>query len=221
MLNEADQRSRLKLVADAAASEGCLVAPVGSVYFLLQGTGRQYTKDIDAVIHEASLEPAGSGVLRRIAERLGTAEVTVDEAVFNIRTESGLERPDIELIRGRSATKGGFFPRELLVKAARRARREGNVLIYPIEAVLVLKADAAIDREERAERDVARSVRHRERAAVFRADVFQEVNRALLAEGLRAELLLESLRLLKEKRRGRVQGLLAEAGAPLRQGSSE
>lgn len=209
-MDPTEQRRLLDTVLAAAAAEDCLVAPVGSVYFLFHDAARPSTKDVDAVIHTASLKVAPLDVLKRVAGKLGKVEVTTDEAVAWVRLESGEK---IELIRGRSAAKGGFFPRELLEEAAASAERRGNLLLYPMEYVILLKADAAVDREERAGRDPARAEEHRRRAAGFRADVFSEVNRAMLGPGLDAAKLRSGIGCLKRKRQGEVTALLQGAGA--------
>lgn len=211
------QREMLAAILAAAREEDVLVAPVGSVYFLVAGTPRATTKDVDIVIHATNLQPPDMSVLRRIAarlERYGAPEATRDGAVLQLRTDAAATA-EIELIRGRSGTKGGFFPRELLVTAAHEARRQGNLLIYPLEYILVLKADAAIDREARAKRDVARADQHARRAAAFQEDVMRETRAALAGEGLDATRLRKGLACLKENRRDAAERLLRAAGAPL------
>ncbi len=208
------QRAILDAIAHAARDEGCLVAPVGSVYFLLTGSPRMATKDVDAVVHDENMQPPRLDVLRRIAARLsmfGTATTTQDGAVVQVR--SSLDAPaEIELIRGRGKGKGGFFPRGLLVAAAKEAKRDGNVLLYPIEYVLVLKADAAIDREDRAQRDPERAELHERRANAFRADVMIGVNAALLTSGLSVVTLNAAISHLKVSRQPRVRSLFSAAG---------
>lgn len=216
-LDATRQREILEAVARAAREEGCLAAPVGSVYFLLAGLPRVTTKDVDAVIHSASLEPPPLDVLKRIAERLqtfGSAATTTDGAVVQIRSSPQVPA-EIELIRGRTDAKGGFFPRALLVAAAKAARRDGNLLLYPLEHVLVLKADAAVDREDRALRDPARAREHRRRADAFRADVLEGVNSALLGNGISAKTLGAAIAALKKSRQERVRSLFRSAGIDL------
>lgn len=215
MLGTDEQRRLMEAVAAAAGAEGCLAAPVGSLYFLLTAQAKTYTKDVDAVIHSGDLEPVDLDILKRIARRLGPYEITIDEAVVQIRTRKTADLPDVELIRGRSRAKGGFFPRALLAEAAKASKRQGNLLVYPLEYVLILKADAAIDRDERALRDTKRREEHRRRAEQFRADVFSEVNRALLSSGLNRKFLASGVAHLKRKRANAVVNLLKAAGAPL------
>lgn len=212
-MDENEQQRWLDAVAAAADAEGCLVAPVGSAFFLF-ATPRAHTKDVDVVVHDAGLEPAALPVLKRIAGRLGEAEVTTDDAVVRITPVGARAGESIELIRGRRRARGGFFPRALLREAAERAERRGALLLYPIEYVLVLKADAAIDREERAERDEAHADENRRRAAAFRADAFREVNRAMQEDGLDGALLASAVGHLKKKRQKGVSAMLSAAGAP-------
>lgn len=212
MLNADEQRKRLDAVAKAAADEGLLVAPVGSLYFLYHERGRISTKDIDAVLHNKDLTSASLESLKRVAKRLGPFKVSVDKAVVAISTSTESGTPDIELIRGRSRAKGGFFPRSLLEEAAAKGRKERTLLIYPLEYMLVLKADAAIDREERARRDKKRAPEHLARANVFREDLFGEANRAMLEEGLNPKTVEAALKHLKKTRRGPVRTLLVAAG---------
>jgi hypothetical protein len=213
-LNESEQRSRLARIAEAAKEEGCFVAPVGSVYFLLTGAARAATKDVDAVIHGHDFRLPSLEVLKQIGQKLGETSATEDGAVVQVRTSSG-GSAEIELIRGRSGAKRGFFPRELLIDAANHAKREGNILVYPLEFVLVLKADAAIDRDERAARDPTRAAEHERRANAFRGDVFSEVQRALAGNGISSPLVEKAVKHLKEKRRERVRDLLSAAGVRL------
>lgn len=213
-MDTTQQRAILDAVARAAKEEGCLVAPVGSVYFLLAGAPRMTTKDVDIVIHETGLQPPSLDVLKRIAARLekfGAANVTPDNAVVQIRA-SGDAPAEIELIRGRSDRKGGFFPRDLLIAAAKGAKREGNVLLYPVEYVLVLKADAAIDREDRAKRDTKRAEAHERRANIFRADVIAGIDAALREGSLSTSKLSTAVGFLKESRQARVRALFASVG---------
>lgn len=212
MLNADDQRRRLDAVVKAASAEGLLVAPVGSLYFLYHERGRIFTKDIDAVLHNKDLTPASLEALKRVATQLGSFEVSVDQAVVMVTTTSSSETPDIELIRGRSRAKGGFFPRSLLEEAATKGARDGNLVLYPLDYMLVLKADAVIDREERAKRDKKRAAEHLGRAKVFREDLFGEANRALLNEGLERKYVDAALRHLKQARREPVRALLVAAG---------
>lgn len=213
-MDTTQQRAILDAVARAAKEEGCLVAPVGSVYFLLAGTPRMTTKDVDIVVHEGSLQPPSVDVLKRIAARLekfGTAAATQDNAVVQIR--AGMDAPaEIELIRGRSDKKGGFFPRDLLVAAAKEAKQEGNILLYPVEYVLVLKADAAVDREDRAKRDTKRAEAHERRANIFRGDVLAGIDAALREGSLSTAKLSAAIGYLKESRQARVRALFAGAG---------
>jgi hypothetical protein len=169
---------------------------------------------VDIVIHETGLQPPSLDVLKRIAARLekfGAANVTPDNAVVQIRA-SGDAPAEIELIRGRSDKKGGFFPRDLLVAAAKGAKREGNVLLYPVEYVLVLKADAAIDREDRAKRDTKRAEAHERRANIFRADVIAGIDAALREGSLSTSKLSTAVGFLKESRQARVRALFASVG---------
>lgn len=66
-MDTTEQRRVLDIIAQAAKAEGCLVAPVGSVYVLLAGTPRATTKDVDTVIHDADLQPPPLAVLARVA----------------------------------------------------------------------------------------------------------------------------------------------------------
>jgi hypothetical protein len=207
-----EQRRWLRVLADAAEEEGCMVAPVGSVYLMLQGRPRLNTKDLDGVIHSADLDIASLDVVKRIARRLGEPEVSLDKAVVAVTLPSG---DKIELIRGRSAAKGGFFPRELLRAAAQTATVQDGLLVYRREYMIVLKADAAIDRRDRAARDAARGAEHLRRAAVFEADVFAEVQRANAGEDLDGAVVAAAVRFLKASRRTEVTAMLRGAGVDL------
>lgn len=105
-----------------------------------------------------------------------------------------------------------FFPRELLREAAQRASVEGNVLWYPREYVIVLKADAAVDRETRARAGGPYAERNRARAMSFRDDVISQVQAALQAGTLQSSFLKDALVHLKAARREEVATLLEFAG---------
>lgn len=209
------QRSLVERVVTAAEAEDALVAPVGTVYFLYRDVARTATKDVDLVIHGDDLELVGLDVLKRIGKTLGVTEVSEDEALVRVTIGTGDQFDVIELLRGRARRSKGFLPRALLQEAARVAERRGRLLLYPLEYLLVLKADAAVDREERAGKDPEREAANRERATAFRADVFGEVNRAMLGGGLDAGRLRSAVSHLKKKRQDAVLRLLRAAGAPL------
>lgn len=215
LLDDQKQRRIVALVADKAKQEGCLVAPVGSVFFLFQESGRTLTKDVDLVIHDADLEIADLHTLRRIAQTLGEHEVSHDGAVVGIRLKGQTreQAPEIELVRGRARARKGFISRNLLAEAARLAKREDNVLIYPEEFVLVLKADAAVDREERARKNPARRHENQGRAEVFRGDVFSHTRRMAMSGRIDRRYVESALSYLKQNRRKAVHRLLEEAGA--------
>lgn len=206
------QQRLLGRITAAAEAEDCLVAPVGSVYFLLIGSPKQTTKDVDAVLHTRELQAPPLETVQRVAARLGEAQLTGDEAVVKVRTADS-DVPEIELIRGRRAAKGGFFPRDLLQDAAAHAQRRGNILLYPIEYIIVLKADGAVDREERAAKDPTRAEEHLRRSRDFAGEVIVEVNRALLAGTLDVRRLARAVSYLKKNRQDRIRALLAGAGA--------
>jgi hypothetical protein len=201
-------------VLSAAESERVLVAPVGTAYFLYRNVAGIVTKDVDLVIHGEGLEPVGLAVLKRIGETLGRTEISEDEALVRVTVGAGDDAEVIELLRGRARRSKGFLPRRLLEEAAHAAERRGRLLLYPLEYVLVLKADAAVDRQLRADRDSHRAEENVKRATAFRADVFNEVNRAMLQDGLDAARLQSAVSHLKKSRQEGVIRLLQAAGAP-------
>lgn len=211
-MDPAEQLRWLRILVEASAQEGCLVAPVGSVYLLLQDRARLNTKDVDGVIHMGDGTIASLEVVKRVARRIGTPEVAVDKAVVSVALPSG---DKIELIRGRSGARGGFFPRELLRAAAAASEQKDGVLIYPTEHMVVLKADAACDRRERAKRDAVRAAVHIRRAEAFEADVFAEVQRANTGDGLDVARIRSAIGHLKRPRRAAVAAMLRAAGVEL------
>lgn len=215
MLDASDQRALVERLAIIAREEGCIVAPVGSVFYIFFGAERDMTKDLDAVVHDESLAVADTPTLERIAKRLGEVSVTRDGAVVAVKTRPGLAEPDLELVRGRRRRSGGFMPRKLLELAAARAERRDNLLLYPPEFILALKADAAVDREDRAKNDAARAEANRVRAEVFRSDVFKEVHRLQQTGEVDVKQLVDAIQLLKKNRQARVVKLLESTGLDL------
>lgn len=126
-----------------------------------------------------------------------------------------IEEPDgdiqLELIRGKSGTD--FFPRSLLKEAASRGTVDGNILWYPIEYVILLKADAAVDKDLRSRLQNEHQEKNRLRAEAFRQDVIEQVGAALRRGALRTEYLVDGLRHIKESRRDDVASLIERASA--------
>lgn len=212
MLNPEKQSDALREVEEKARAYGLLVAPVGSVYFLFRGAPTLRTKDIDAVLHTEGLEPASLEQLRAVGQALGTSTVGHDGSTVKVEIESVITddgHAEADLIRGSERPR--FIPRSLLREAARRGRIEGAILWYPIEYVVVLKADAAIDRRLRAriENEYTQENRVRERA--FTADVIVQVQDALSKDGLREDYLQDAVDHLKESRRGDAARLIEMA----------
>ncbi|MDG7002221.1 MAG: hypothetical protein JRN15_24240, partial [Nitrososphaerota archaeon] len=81
----------------------------------------------------------------------------------------------------------------------------------PPEFVILLKADAAIDRAHRAEKGGPHVEENRIRAEAFRADTFAQVQYAYANGDLRDSYLKEGLLLLKRQRRVEVAHLLESA----------
>lgn len=210
-----DQVNKVELLnrlAEVAAGRGLMVAPVGSVYFLSRGRPALRTKDV--VIHERSGRATVSlQELEALGKELGAVTVAHDGASVTV----DLPGPDgeavrLDLLRGKRGAKKGFFPRELLAEAADRAVVEGNILWYPKEYVIVLKADAAVDRAQRAAAGGLYVEENARRAANFRQDVVNQVQAALEADGLRGSYLRDAVGHLKRSRRAEVARLIEVAG---------
>ncbi len=211
MLDREAQAEILKRVVEAAARYGLVVAPVGSVFFLFQGKSSLSTKDVDVVVHLDDGNIAPLEVLMKVGNDLGDARPSDDRASVMVAMEAPRGSAKIDLLRGKEGAKKGFLPRGLLRLAGINGRREGNILWYPIEFVILLKADAAIDRQHRAESGGRNVEENRQRAEVFRQDVFSQVQAALAATGLRDDYLVEGLLCLKKIRRIEVASLLEAA----------
>lgn len=214
MIGAERQQAILDRLASAAKAVNLYVAPIGSGYYFLQQPSGLETKDFDAVIHSHDLAVAELDAVVGMAKSLGDFEVGGDRAVVTVYLDGPKGDPNanvVELIRGRPRRKGGFLPRPLLDEAGRQARRAGHVLWYPREFVLMMKADAAVDRQERAERGGEFVEANRRRAETFLADVFREVqaNEAKLDP----TRLSQAWKLIKQKRRAKVAGLIESASA--------
>lgn len=214
MLDEAAQRAAFQRVADAALRRGLLVAPVGSIYFLFQGEPKLMTKDVDAVVHDEDLQPVSVDVLRALGEELGEVQVSADKAlVVVVIREEGEEPIQVDLLRGRAGAKGGFLNRGLLASGAARGTRTGNVILYPPEYVVVLKADAAVDRAKRAEKMDRHAAENARRAEAFRTDVITQVRALERHKPLDVATFRAALDLVKERRRAAVAELIEVATA--------
>lgn len=214
MMGAERQTEILAQLAEAAKGANLFVAPIGSGYYFIQEPSGVETKDFDAVVHAGDLAVAELDAVVEMAKTLGEYEVTKDRAVVIVRLRRpGSEtEPDIvELIRGRPRMNDGFLPRSLLKEAGRQARRAGRVLWYPTEFVLMMKVDAAIDRQDRADKGGPFAEDNRRRADTFRADVFRQVQAN--ESGLDAKKLATALDLIKESRRAKAADLIAAASA--------
>lgn len=213
MLDPEDQAEVLDRIARVARRHNLLVAPVGSVYFLYHGQPRLRTVDVDTVVFDASGEPASIETLEAFGRELGEAEVRFDGASVLVRPPDGeVLGYEIDLLRGKSKPRAGFFPRPLLREAAKRGQVQDNLLWFPREYVIVLKADAAVDRKQRAEEANEFQADNAERAVIFQQDVFAQVREALTTPaGLSEVYIREAVKHLKEKRRTPVLQLIEAA----------
>lgn len=226
MLDVDGQREVFERVREAAKRHGLFVAPIGSVYFLQMGEPRLLTKDIDTVLHEADDAIPSLETVLAFAKDLG-GEAVPDEqksvVIVTIR-DMAPEPVIIELLRGRA--KPGFLNRTLLLRAAALSTREDNIIRYPIEFVITLKAEASIDRRQRAQKkreaaakeadpskrdeDLAMAKRSDERADDFSRDVFGQMA-AARQKGLNEDLFVDAISHVKESWRADVADLLDAA----------
>ncbi len=238
MLDPEAQTEVLRRVAEAAARHGLIVAPVGSVFFLFQGRAYLTTKDIDVVAHLEDGSIAPLDLLVKVGKELGDAKPAGDRASVVVSMDGPTGPATVDLLRGKEGAKKSFLPRELLRRAATHGRREGNILWYPIEFVILLKADAAVDKQHRAESGGQFAEQNRQRAEVFKQDAYSQVQSALAKRGaafreaafgeapwaasaapagLREDYLVEGLLCLKKARRLEVAALIeAASGGRLR-----
>lgn len=209
MLDQAEQRRVFELIAEAVAKRGLYVAPVGSLYFMFRGEAKLMTKDVDAVVHGKDLQPVSAETLVEIGKELGEVEVAHDKASVAVTIkEAGREDIKIDLLRGRAGGKGGFLNRDLLASGAGRGERRDAVILYPPEYVIILKAEAAVDRAKRAETQNEYTEDNKRRAEIFRADVLAQVRAAEAKQPLNKEHFQEALRLVKENRRREIAELI-------------
>ena len=201
----------LQKVAESAARHGLVVAPVGSVFFLFKGKPKLSTKDMDVVIHFEDGDIVTLEEILKVGQDLGDAKVSDDRASVIVEIVGSLGLASIDLLRGRERTSGGFLPRELLRKAAAHGRREGNVLWYPPEFVILLKADAAIDRTHRVEKGGSLADENKIRAEAFTNDTFSQIQWLYDNGNIREKYFREGLLCLKKQRRIEVAQLLESA----------
>lgn len=213
MLGPDRQREVLGRIAEAASRVGLLVAPIGNAYFFVQQRASFETKDLDAVVHLDNLSVADLDSVVSMARLLGDHEVQRDRAVVVVYLDGPKGGPDtavVELIRGKPRAHGGYLPRPLLTSAGHQARREGSVLWYKPEFVLVMKADAAVDRQERAAKGGPYAEENRRRAETFRADVFSQIGRGSAWD---VDAFRGAVGLIKKSRQKAVADLIGSASA--------
>ena len=211
MLNLEAQTEALQIVAVAAKKHGLVVAPVGSIFFLFTEGRHLATKDVDVVVHVDVDTIAPLELLEKMGRELGVAVSSGDKATVTVTVESKYGPMKIDLIRGKDGARRSFLPRELLRAAARHGRRDGSILWYPTEFVILFKADAAVDRARRARSGGPKAAENLRRAEVFRQDVFAHVQSSLEGDGLNEKYLIEGLSHLKQARRKEVAALLEAA----------
>ncbi|HEX9815753.1 MAG TPA: hypothetical protein VGB18_02125 [Candidatus Thermoplasmatota archaeon] len=85
------------------------------------------------------------------------------------------------------------------------------MLGYPTEFVLMMNVDAAIDRQERADKGGPSGEDKRRRAETVRADVFRQVQAN--ESGLDSKKLATALLWIKENRRAKAADLVSAASA--------
>lgn len=213
MLGPEAQEALLARLVEAAKRRGLMVAPVGSVFFLRRGRPTTMTKDLDAVVLDSSWEPAALEEVEALGRDLGEVETGMDRASVTVTVPGFAEGPvAIDLVRGKEGSKRGFFPRSLLREAARRGTTEEGIVWFPVEYVIVLKADAAVDRGHRSA-SASFGDRNRIRAQAFRDDVVTQVQAALERGQLRPDYLKDAVGHLKAARREEVARLLEFAAA--------
>jgi hypothetical protein len=208
------QEEILGRLAEAAKQADLYIAPIGSGYYFLQQPAGLETKDFDAVVHAQDLAVAGVDAVVTMAKTLGEFEVSTDRAVITVYLDGpkgGSNTGMVELVRGRARGNAAFLPRPLLEAAGEGARRQGRILWYPPEFVLVMKADAAADRQARADTGGRFASENQRRAETFRADVFREVQSGTVA--LDPAMLRKALSHIKKNRRANVSALIESASA--------
>ncbi|MFA5862079.1 MAG: hypothetical protein WDA16_10335 [Candidatus Thermoplasmatota archaeon] len=226
MLDVDAQRMVFERVRMAAKQHGLLVAPIGSVYFLQMGEPRLLTKDVDTVLHENDHEIPPLEKVVALANDLGGEVVVAEQRSIVIVTIRDLAEDPviIELLRGRD--RPGFLNRSLLTRAADLAKRDDNVLHYPVEFVITLKAEASIDRSERARKARGRAAKESDpakrqedldmaersdaRSTDFSRDVFGQMAAAMQG-GLKEDLFADALTHVKETWRADVANLVDAA----------
>lgn len=215
MLDPAEQERVLRMIARAAAERGLYVAPVGSLYFLFRGEAKILTKDVDAVVHGKDLQPVSIEILEDIGKSLGSVEIAHDKASVKVVIPQEGEKPiEIDLLRGRAGGKGGFLNRDLLAAGAKKGDRvEENIILYPPEYVVMLKAEAAIDRAKRAQTQNQFTEDNKDRAEQFRLDVITQLRAIERKSPLNVQHLQDALGLVKENRRAAIADLIDAATA--------
>lgn len=212
MLDQNEQRRVFDLIAQAVAKRGLYVAPVGSLYFMFRGEPKLMTKDVDAVVHGKDFQPVSIETLVDIGQELGEVEVAHDKASVQVTIkEPGREDVLIDLLRGRAGGKGGFLNRDLLASGASEGERNDPVILYPPEYVIILKAEAAVDRAKRAETQNEYTADNKRRAEIFRADVVAQVRTLQAKQALSMKHFRDAIALVKENRRKDIADLLRSA----------
>lgn len=127
--------------------------PIGGTEMATVDDAGETTKDIDVVIvtcHDDAATIPDYDELVAFANRLSdTVETRKDHTSVKLRLASDAGPVTLEIVRGRTPGKGGYFvSRSVLEAAASLATNEGGILRIPPEALAFLKAWAAHDKQK-------------------------------------------------------------------------
>lgn len=200
---------------------GTVMTQIASSSTTFTASTAMVTKDVDIVLLELRGEErkiptfaAVMDVARQLSDEVAPRE---DRNAVAVVVESGDGPVDVELIRGRDNAAGGYFvTRRLLETAAALSTEKGQLLVVAPEALAVLKAWAATDKEKLVKASKDPTGFHAARARQFRQDV-ADILRSILDAGEEPamDVVKPMLATCPRDRRAAVAGVLRERGWPV------
>lgn len=195
------------------------VMPIGGTLMTLRAGGRAtQTDDVDLVllvVRDGVPEVPPFDAVVAIADALSDdVAPRKDHTAVQLLLATEAGPVTVELIRGRQPGKGGYFvDRRVLEAAADLATAKDRVLELPLEALAVLKAWAADDKDKLVRAGKDPDGYHRQRGEAFRRDV-RALRDEILDRGDEpdAEVLGRLFEVCGKRRTTAIQSIFAEAG---------
>jgi len=174
------------------------------------------TKDEDLVlllVEGEGLRVADAAALERLIRELGsTPKVRKDQTNVSCALDTSEGTFLVEFVRGRRGGHGYFISRAVLERVAEISRRDGRLLVPPLEALAFLKAWASVDKAKLLATGRDGRGYHAERQRAFRRDVALIRERVLESRAPDAGVFTKLLEACSQNRARAVRQVLEEAG---------